>query len=221
MTRAIRLVLVDDHQLMRDGLRGLLHAEPDLLVVGEASSVAEVATLEADPDVIVCDLVLGDGRGAEVVRVVHERFPEASILVLTMVDNPSDVQLTFAAGARGYLLKEAAASDLVEAIRRVAAGEDYLQPSLGAALAGLRRATAGTAASVSASINLSAREVEVLRLLALGHTNGEIATLLTVSLRTVESHRAHLLAKLGVRTRAELVSYAARRGLLAPGDATA
>jgi two-component system response regulator NreC len=216
--RPIRLVLIDDHQLVRDGLRGLLQAEGDIRIVGEAGSVAGIASIDADPDVVVCDLVLGDGRGAEVVRAARERFADAHVLILTMVDNPSDVQLTFAAGARGYLLKEAAASDLVDAVRRVAAGEVYLQPALGAALAGLRRATGG--AHASAELPISERETGVLRLLALGHTNAEIASILGVSLRTVESHRSSLLHKLNVRTRAELVGYATAHGLLDAGRAT-
>jgi two-component system response regulator NreC len=214
----IRLVLIDDHQLIRDGLRGLLQAEGDLRIVGEAGSIAQIASIDAEPDVVVCDLVLGDGRGADVVRAARERFPDAHVLILTMVDNPSDVQLTFAAGARGYVLKEAAASDLVDAVHRVAAGEVYLQPSLGAALAGLRRETGG--AHASAELPISERETDVLRLLALGHTNAEIASILGVSLRTVESHRASLLHKLNVRTRAELVGYATAHGLLDGGRGT-
>jgi two-component system, NarL family, response regulator NreC len=207
----VRLMLVDDHALMREGLMELLSREPDLRIVAEASTVATAVAAEAEPDVIVCDLVLPDGRGAEVVHAVQERFPDASILVLTMVDNPGDVQQTFAAGARGFLLKEAASSELVNAIRRVAAGEDYLQPAMGAALASLRQGTSRVHAS--ASDDLSSREREVLRLIALGHTNVEIAQLLFLSLRTVESHRANVLAKLGLRTRAELVGYAAREGI--------
>jgi DNA-binding NarL/FixJ family response regulator len=212
----VRLMLVDDHGLMREGLRGLLEQEQDLRVVAEASSVAEALSVDADPDVIVCDLVLPDGRGAEVVRQVRERFPSANLLVLTMVDSPDDVQLTFAAGARGYMLKEAASAELVAAIRKVAAGEDYLQPSVGAAIAAMR-AIPGQV-HVSAAPNLSEREREVLRLIALGHTNAEIASMLYVSVRTVETHRASILAKLGAKTRAELVRFAGQAGLLEGED---
>ncbi len=213
--KKLRLVLVDDHQLMREGIRSLLAPQSDMVITGEAASLAEVSALEADPEIVVCDLVLPDGRGADVVRVVGERFPKASILVLTMVDNPSDVQLVFGAGARGYLLKGAASTDLVDAIRRVARGEDYVHPSLGAALAGLKR-VAGQA-HAAASVPLSEREQEVLRLVALGHTNAEIAQMLFVSVRTVESHRASLMNKLGLRTRAELVRYAREQGVDAEG----
>jgi two-component system, NarL family, response regulator NreC len=166
---------------------------------------------DAEPDVVICDLVLPDGRGAEVVLAARERFPDAAVMVLTMVDDPADVQQAFAAGARGYLLKEAASSELVDAIRKVVAGEEYLQPAMGAALATLRQGT--TRAHASARARLSPREREVLRLIALGHTNAEIAELLFLSLRTVESHRANVLAKLRLRTRAELVRYAARQGI--------
>lgn len=213
--KKLRLVLVDDHQLMREGIRSLLAPQSDMVITGEAASLAEVSAMEADPQIVVCDLVLPDGRGADVVRAVGERFPKASILVLTMVDNPSDVQLVFGAGARGYLLKGAASTDLVDAIRRVARGEDYVHPSLGAALAGLKR-VAGQA-HAAASVPLSEREQEVLRLVALGHTNAEIAQMLFVSVRTVESHRASLMNKLGLRTRAELVRYAREQGVDAEG----
>jgi two-component system response regulator NreC len=205
-------MLVDDHVMMREGLRSLLERQSDLEVVAEASSVASALASEADPDVIVCDLVMPDGRGAEVVTRIHERFPEAAVLVLTMVDNPADVHLCFSAGARGYMLKEAASTELTDAVRRVARGEDYLQPAMGAALAGYRRSPATV--HVSASEQLTPREVQVLRLVALGHTNVEIAAMLHLSLRTVESHRSNMNAKLGVKTRAELVRHAHRQGLV-------
>jgi two-component system response regulator NreC len=211
----VRLMLVDDHVMMREGLRSLLERQPDLHVVAEASSVATAVTADADPQVIVCDLVMPDGRGADVVSRVHERFPDAGILVLTMVDNPADVHLCFAAGARGYMLKEAASTELTDAVRRVARGEDYLQPSMGAALAGYRQAPA--AVHASASEQLTPREIQVLRLVAMGHTNAEIAAMLHLSLRTVESHRSSTNTKLGVKTRAELVRYAHRQGLVGGG----
>ena len=212
----LKLMLVDDHALMREGLRSILEREPDLTVIAEASTVAEALAVDAEPDVVICDLVLPDARGAEVVRQVHDRFASAGLLVLTMVDSALDVQRTFAAGARGYLLKEAASSELVEAVRRVAVGEDYLQPSGGAAIAAMRAMPEQV--HVSTSAGLTDREREVLRLIALGHTNAEIATLLVVSLRTVESHRASILSKLDARTRAELVRYAAQTGLLADDE---
>jgi two-component system response regulator NreC len=129
-----------------------------------------------------------------------------------MVDSPADVRLAFAAGARGYLLKEAASAELVQAVRRVAAGEDYLQPAMGAAMAASRRTPPRAHAATAEA--LSGREREVLRLVALGHTNAEIAQMLFVSVRTVESHRASLQRKVGVRSRAELVRFAREHTLL-------
>jgi two-component system response regulator NreC len=208
----ISVLLMDDHVVVREGLRALLERQDDIDVVAEAGSVTEAVESDAHPDVVVADLVLPDDRGADVVRRLRERHPDAAILVLTMVDNPTDVQLCLAAGARGYLLKETASTELVDAVRRVAAGADYLQPSLGAALAKWREAPGRVHAR--AIDELTPREREVLRLIALGHTNAEIATMLYVSVRTVENHRASVLRKLGLRTRAELVRHANDAGLV-------
>jgi two-component system response regulator NreC len=215
MSSRVRILLLDDHALMREGLRALLDRQDDLEVVGEASGLDEALAADVEPDVIVADLVLPDARGAEVVAGLHARYPDTQILVLTMVDNPADVHLTFAAGARGYILKEAASTELADAIRKVADGEDYLQPVMGAALAAMRPIP--DVAHAAADIGLTPREVEVLTLIALGHTSAEIALILHVSLRTIEHHRAGILRKLGARTRAELVRYATDRGLLETG----
>jgi two-component system response regulator NreC len=203
---------MDDHQIVREGIRALLERQDDIDVVGEAASVGEATSLEVQPDVIVADLVLPDERGSEVVRRLRDRYPDSAVVVLTMVDNPTDVQLCLAAGARGYLLKETASTELVDAVRKVAAGKDYLQPSLGAALAKWREAPGRVHAR--AIDDLTPRELEVLRLIALGHTNAEIATMLYVSVRTVENHRASVMRKLGLRTRAELVRHATESGLV-------
>ncbi len=208
----ISVLLMDDHVVVREGLRALLERQDDIDVLAEAGSVGEAVGLDVAPDVVVADLVLPDDRGADVVRRLNDRYPDASILVLTMVDNPTDVQLCLAAGARGYLLKETASTELVDAVRKVAGGEDYLQPSLGAALAKWREAPGRVHAR--AIDDLTPREREVLRLIALGHTNAEIATMLYVSVRTVENHRASVLRKLGLRTRAELVRHANDAGLV-------
>lgn len=207
----ISVLLMDDHVVVREGLRALLERQQDIHVLAEAGSVAEALEAEVDPDVVVADLVLPDDRGADVVRRLRERHPDSAILVLTMVDNPTDVQLCLAAGARGYVLKETASTELVDAVRKVAGGEDYLQPSLGAALAKWRDKPGRVHAR--AIDDLTPREREVLRLIALGHTNAEIATMLYVSVRTVENHRASVLRKLGLRTRAELVRHANDVGL--------
>lgn len=207
----ISVVLMDDHQMVREGFRALLEREEDIEILAEASTVEEAVTLTIEPDVIVADLLLEDDRGAEVVRRLRQAHPSAEILVLTMVDNPTDVQLCLAAGARGYLLKDTAAAQLVAAVRQVARHVDYLQPSLGVALAtwrevpGQRRARGVT--------DLTLREREVLRLIALGHTNAEIATMASISVRTVENHRASIQRKLATGSRAELVQRASELGL--------
>jgi two-component system, NarL family, response regulator NreC len=208
----IAVLLMDDHVVVREGLRALLERQDDIDVMAEASTVAEAVAIVGDPDVVVADLMLPDERGVEVVRRLKQRHDKAAILVLTMVDNPTDVQQCLAAGARGYLLKETASSELVDAVRKVAGGEDYLQPSLGAALAKWKESPGRVRAR--AVDDLTPREREVLRLIALGHTNTEIATMLYVSVRTVENHRAGVMRKLGLRTRAELVRHAAEAGLI-------
>lgn len=208
----IAVLLMDDHVVVREGLRALLERQDDIDVMAEASTVAEAVAIDGDPDVVVADLMLPDERGVEVVRRLKQRHDKAAILVLTMVDNPTDVQQCLAAGARGYLLKETAGSELVDAVRKVAGGEDYLQPSLGAALAKWKESPGRVRAR--AVDDLTPREREVLRLIALGHTNTEIATMLYVSVRTVENHRAGVMRKLGLRTRAELVRHAAEAGLI-------
>jgi len=208
----IEVMLMDDHNVVREGLRVLLERHRDIHIVAEAGTVAEAEASEADPDVVVADLVLPDERGADVVRRMRERFPRSAILVLTMVDNPTDVQLCLAAGAKGYLMKEAAGAELTDAVRAVAQGHEYLQPALGAALARWRDAPGQVRAR--ATVDLSEREREVLRLIALGHTNAEIARMLYLSVRTVENHRASLMRKLGVKTRADLVRHATQSGLV-------
>lgn len=209
--REIRVMLMDDHSIVREGLRALLERQPDIHVVAEAGSVAEAVASEIEPDVVVADLVLPDERGAEVVRRLRERFPGAAVLVLSMIDNPADVQLCLTSGAKGYLMKEAAGTELTDAVRAVASGHEYLQPALGVALVHWREAPGRV--RVGSSVELTEREREVLRLIALGHTNTEIARLLFLSVRTVENHRASLMRKLGVHSRAELVRQAGQLGL--------
>jgi two-component system response regulator NreC len=162
--------------------------------------------LDRDPDVIVTDLSMDGIRGASVVEAFVDRFPSALILVLSMVDSPADVRRALEAGAKGYMLKGAASAELSDAISRILRGESYVQPALGVVLAGHGSRAATHADSAAA---LTEREREVLSLLAIGHTNPEIATLLYLSPRTVESHRANLQRKLGVRSRADLVRAAA------------
>ena len=209
---SIRVVLVDDHAILRSGLRRVLDAEPDIEVVGEAES-ADRAVFEAlanKPDVVVMDLVMPGKSGIEGMPAVLQAVPDVKLLVLSMQDDPRYVREAFEAGAAGYVLKEAADTEVVGALRAVAAGERYVHPTLGARLVAAeaeerKRADADP---------LSEREREVLRLLALGHTNQEIAKMLYISVRTAETHRAHIMQKLGLETRAELVRYALVNGML-------
>ncbi len=207
-----RVLIVDDHAVVRAGLRLLLDAEPDMEVVGEAGSIDQ-AIFEAralKPDVILMDVVMPGRSGIEGSPAVLHEAPEAKLLVLSMQDDPSYVREAFAAGASGYVLKEAADTELVAAIREVAAGGKYVHPSLGARLAA---AESNPRTSLDDD-PLSEREREVLRLLALGHTNQEIAKMLYISVRTAETHRAHIMQKLRLSTRAELVRHALAHGLL-------
>jgi two-component system response regulator NreC len=209
--RTVGVLIVDDHRIVAEGLRLLLHAQPDIRVIGAARSLEAAQALEVDPgpDVILVDLVRDPAQGTDVVTALQARFPAAAVLVLTMVDDWVVAKSVLLAGARGYLPKAAASADLIDAVRRVARGEDYLHHSVGVALA-----RGDGRASPEAPVYLSEREMAVGRLLALGHTNAEVADLLIVSVRTVETYRAQLFRKLGVRSRAELVRAAARTGLI-------
>ena len=208
----IRVILVDDHAVVRSGLRRVLEAGSDIEVVGEASNVRDaVFEVRAQkPDVIVMDVVMPGTSGIEGTPLVLHEAPDAKVLVLSMQDDPRYVREAFAQGASGYVLKEAADTEVVEAVRQVAGGQQYLHPALGARLL----ESEARQRDEEASDPLSEREREVLRLLALGHTNQEIAKLLYISVRTAESHRAHIMQKLRLGTRAELVRYALAHGLL-------
>lgn len=213
MADLTRIALCDDHAVVRSGLRHILDAEPDLEVVGEAGSAAEavVVATSTQPDVFVMDLGLPDRNGIAATADVCLASPRTRVLVLTVHDDVAYLRRAFAAGAVGYLVKEAADVDLVQAVRQVASGRQYVHPTLGAALLAPEAPAARPAGPGG---ELSQREVEVLVHIANGLTNGEIADHLCVSVRTVESHRAHIHQKLSVRTRAELVRVARDAGLL-------
>ena len=196
---------------MRAGLRSLLGEDPGFEVVAEAADVegALRAVLGHKPDVLVLDLNMpGELSSLDALPGVAERSPDTKIVILTMQEEPEYARRALRAGAVGYVLKEAADAELVEAVRRAAAGGTYLNPTLGARLATTPEHPAGP------PDGLSDREVDVLRLIALGHTNAEIGEQLFLSVRTVETHRAHIQQKLGRSTRAELVRYALDQGLL-------
>jgi two-component system response regulator NreC len=204
----IRIVIADDHAVVRSGLRLLLEAEPDFEVVAEAGDVeaARRYVRGHHPGVLVLDLNMPGGSSLDAIPVLRNEAPETQIVILTMQEEPAFARQALSAGAIGYVLKEAADAELVEAVRRAAAGETYLNPALGARIA--REPPPGP------PDDLSEREVEVLRLIALGHTNSEIAEQLFLSVRTVETHRSHIQQKLRVSSRAELVRYALQRGLV-------
>jgi two-component system response regulator NreC len=206
----ITIVLADDHQVVRAGLRMLLDAEDDLTVVSEAGDVAvterRVATYQ--PDVLVLDVNMPEGSSIPAIPRILAASPDTRIVILTMQNEPELAREALQAGATGYVLKESARAELILAVRYAAVGRTYLNPELGA------RLVAEVPRRISAPDDLSAREVQVLRLIALGHTNSEIASQLYLSVRTVESHRAHIQQKTQRSSRAELVSYARDHGLL-------
>ena len=209
---SVRVLIVDDHAVVRAGLKLLLEAEDDIEPAGEAGTARD-AIFQAralKPDVILLDVVMPDQSGLDVLPTLLHEQPETKVLVLSMQDDPQYVRQAFAAGASGYVLKEAADTEVVAAIREVAKGGRYVHPELGA-----RLVVAETEAKRRAEEDpLSDREREVLRLLALGHTNQEIAKQLYISVRTAETHRAHIMQKLRLSSRAELVRHALAEGLL-------
>jgi two-component system, NarL family, response regulator NreC len=216
MEPPVKVLIVDDHAVVRTGIRLLLGQEDDIEPVGEAGSARD-AIFEArslKPDVILMDVVMPDGNGLEAIPTLLHENPETKVLVLSMQDDPRYVREAFDAGATGYVLKEAADVEVVTAVREVARGGRYVHPELGARLI----AADAAAARRAGEDPLSDREREVLRLLALGHTNQEIAQQLYISVRTAETHRAHIMQKLRLSSRAELVRHAIAQGLLEPSS---
>lgn len=205
---SISIVLADDHAVVRSGLRMLLDRESGFEVVAEASDIDDARRYVRGhrPRVLVLDLNMPGGSSLETIPAIREEFPATQIVVLTMQKEPGFARDALSAGALGYVLKEAAHAELVEAVRRAAAGESYLNPRLGARLA--------SEPPSGPPDDLSPREVDVLRLIALGHTNAEIGEQLYLSVRTVETHRSHIQQKLSLSSRAELVGYAIDRDLI-------
>jgi two-component system response regulator NreC len=204
------IVIADDHTVVRQGLRLLIDAEPSLQVVAEAGTVADAERLTRAhrPSVLVLDLNMHGESGLEAIPRLRADAPDTAIVVLTMQDDPGFARQALQSGALGFVLKEAADEELLEAIQLAAAGETYLNPRLGARLAAQPPQPAGP------PDDLTERELDVLRLIALGYTNAEIAEQLFLSTRTVETHRAHIQRKLGRNTRAELVRYALEHNLM-------
>jgi two-component system response regulator NreC len=205
----ITVVLADDHPVVRSGLRMLLDAQEDLEVVAEAGDVdaARRSVLGYKPTVLVLDLNMPGGSSLEAIPAMSETSPDTSVVVLTMQEDPAFAREALRAGARGYVLKQSAGTELVQAIRAAASGGTWLNPELGARLA-------AEPAPTGPPGDLTERELDVLRLIALGYTNNEIAGELYLSVRTVETHRAHIQQKLGKSSRAELVRYALDNDLI-------
>lgn len=204
----VSVLIADDHALMRRSLRALLEREPDVKAAAEAEDLAQAIqrVREGAPDVLVLDLRLRDGSSIQAVRELREDAPDTSVVIVTAEDNPLYAEHALAAGALGFVRKEHADVELPAAVRAAVRGARYVSPHVERKLASYRAIDAGDP--------LTARELEVLRLIALGHTSVEVARILEISPRTVESHRARVHAKLGLSTRAELVRYALRRGML-------
>jgi DNA-binding NarL/FixJ family response regulator len=214
----LRVVLADDHEVVRTGLRALVDASPGMRVVGEARDGDEACRLarELGPDVLVMDVSMPVLDGAAATERVRRESPAVRVLALTMHDDRGHMARLLEAGASGYVLKRAAADELVRAIRTVAGGGTYVDPVLaGSVLRGsARRAVEAAAAPEQA---LSEREEEVLRRIAWGHSNKEIAAQLGISTKTVETYRARIADKLGLRSRTEMVRFALQKGWLSEG----
>jgi DNA-binding NarL/FixJ family response regulator len=206
----ITVLVVDDHTVLRTGIRAMLDEESDFTVVGQAAN-ADQAVGKAralQPDVILLDVVMPRKSGFDALPELRKVAPEARVIMLSMQTNPSSIRKALNAGAAGFVAKHASAADLMDAIRRVAAGSRYVDPELAGDLV--------VPDSAALTEVLSERERDVMYMLALGYTNQEVAEQLYISVRTVDTHRAHLMRKLDLRTRAELVLYALANGLIGP-----
>jgi DNA-binding NarL/FixJ family response regulator len=214
--RTISILLADDHRIVREGLCALLKAEPDFSVVGAAGDGLEALEMvrKLRPDVAVLDLMMRGLNGLEAARQISKQMPHTRLIILSMYDDEGFVLEALANGVSAYVLKDAGSSDLVQAVREVAAGHRYLSPPLSdrAIEAYQQIANAGTLDKYE---TLTSREREVLQLTVEGHTNSEIATRLGISIRTAETHRSRLMHKLSVHTQADLIRFALRRGIIA------
>ncbi len=212
----IRILLADDHTILRAGLRMMLNAQPDFEVVGEAQdgrqAIQEAQKLQ--PDVILMDITMPDMNGIEATRQIKKLLPETKVLVLTMHEHDEYVFQALRAGASGYMLKEAADTDLISALRVIQNGQFYLSPTAQSVMVGDYLQRVRTGEEKDSYSSLTEREREILKLVAEGYTNNQIAERLIISPKTVDTHRTHVMDKLNLHSRAELVKYAMRRGLL-------
>ncbi len=216
--KPIRILLADDHAVLRAGLKSLLNAEPDMQVVGEAADGLSCMrqALLLRPDVILLDINMPKANGLETLKVVREQAPDSRVLVLTMHDDLGYLRQVLAYGGAGYVLKQAASEELLSAIRAVHRGGVYLHPNHAQALLSDPEPEPTPARSQQEERYnaLSEREAQIFKLVALGHRNSEIAEMLHLSVKTVETYKARLMQKLGVRSRAALVRYALKLGIL-------
>jgi DNA-binding NarL/FixJ family response regulator len=206
----IKVLVIDDHTLLRTGICAMLEREADITVVGEAASAEQgvVRARTLQPDVILLDVVMPRKSGFDALPELHKVAPDARVIMLTMQTNPSSIRKALNTGAAGFVAKHASEPDLADAIRRVAAGSRYVDPELGGDLV--------VPDSAGLTDDLTERERDVMFMLALGYTNQEVAEQLYISVRTVDTHRAHIMRKLNLQTRAELVLYALANGLIGP-----
>jgi DNA-binding NarL/FixJ family response regulator len=217
MNNNIRVVLAEDHETVREGLRAILSADPDINIVGEAADgqTAVSQTQALHPDVIVMDVTMPGLNGFQATQSIKQSCPDTDVLVLTRHMHEAYVLEFLRVGASGYVLKQSRSAELVRAVHAVASGQQYIDQALTTKVAALRRPGANAAAKpVKAAPTLSPREEEVLRLVALGHSNKEIAATLGVSVKTIEAHKANAGQKLGLTGRADVVRYAHVRGWL-------
>lgn len=210
----LQILLADDHAIVRAGLKALIESQPDMSVVGEARDGAEVVALADDcrPDVIVMDLSMPRLSGLEATGILRQRCPQSHILILSVHEDATYLRRVLEAGARGYVLKHAAAESLISAIRQVASGEVYLDPALSPLL--VTTVVGGPAGQLDGGTAMSERETIVLRLIAQGYSNKEIAAQLDLSVKTIETYKARAMEKLGIGSRVEIVRYAASKGWL-------
>lgn len=211
----IRILLVDDHTILRDGLRTLLENEPDLKVIGEAEDGRQAVTLacQHDPDVVLMDIAMPLLNGLEATRQIKRQCPKAKVLILSMHDNEEYIRQALEAGAMGYILKDAAAKELINAIRDVYRGEAVLSPAVTRLVIEDYLRWGGIRPAEDAE-GLSPREREVLQLIAEGHTNKQIAEILSISIKTVQAHRTSLMQKLDLHDRGELIKYAIQKKII-------
>jgi two-component system, NarL family, response regulator NreC len=211
---SIRILIADDHVVVRSGLRGLLRADPDLEVVGEADDGVETLRLaeELHPDLVLLDITMPPDDGIETARRLKEMYPDVAVVFLTMHEDEELLHEALRAGAAGFVIKRAEEAEIIGAIHAAVRGDIYVHPAMTRAL--LQRPVTSEQRRGSPAFALTPRELDVLRLLARGNTNRQIADLLGLSVRTVENHRANLMGKLGLVSRVELVSYAEEHDLL-------